>query len=880
MKLLSILLILYTLSVEASQGENPKEKFNAVPAHRISENIRLDGLLEEKIWLNGTGFNQFTQKDPIEGAPASESTTVIVAYDDEAIYFGVKLFDSAPDSIIARLSRRDVGVNSDMVYVYIDPYNDKRSGYYFALNASGTMYDGVLYNDDWNDNSWDGVWEGKTNIDEEGWTAEFKIPFSQLRFSAGEKNLWGFNIKRVIARKNEYDYFVLVPKNESGFVSKFAELHGLEHLQQPRNIEILPYVTGRAEYTNPQVNNPFNDGSTYQPRIGADFKSSLGSNLTLNATVNPDFGQVEIDPAVINLSDVETYFSEKRPFFIEGSTIFEFGRGGARNYWGFNWSNPNFFYSRRIGRVPQGRVPDADYVDIPPGTDILGAAKLTGKIINTWNIGTVQALTSREYADLELNEQRSSAEIEPLTYYGIFRAQKEIDEGRQGIGFISTITSRMYKDDRLRNEINSGGYTGGIDGWTFLDSSKTWVFTGWAGMSYVTGNKNRLIRLQRNSQHYFQRPDAKVNRLDSNATSLTGYSGRFYVNKQKGNSFFNAAFGFITPGFDVNDVGFISRADVLNMHIGGGYSWKEPTDYYRYIEAGGAIFRNYDFDGNMLWQGLYHFGFYQFLNYYSINWNLSYNPESMNNRATRGGPLIRNHPGYQISFNVDSDSRKDWVIELGYYRYQREDNSYDWSFYSELELRPLANISFSISPSFGRNIEKIQYVTTVTDPLASSTYGMRYIFGELDQMTFAAGIRLNWTFTPKLSLQLYVQPLISSGKYTNIKELSRPGSYEFLIFGEGGSTINADSREIDPDGSGPVQPFSISNPDFNFKSLRGNAVLRWEYLPGSVFYFVWTQNRSDFEDVGDFQFNKSVNRLWDAKADNIFMIKFTYWLNI
>lgn len=879
MKLLSIILLVCTNSLFSFQGNEPKEMKATIPANRIAEKIEIDGILNEKAWLN-TGFSSFTQKDPVEGAPASEKTNVIIAYDEESIYFGIKMYDSSPDSIISRLARRDVYVDADMIYVYIDPYNDKRSGFYFALNAAGTLYDGVLYNDDWNDNSWDGVWEGKSNIDSDGWSAEIKVPFSQLRFNPLEKNLWGINVKRIISRKNEYDYLVMVPKKESGFVSKFAELHGLENISQPGSIEILPYITGKAEYTHPGTGNPFNDGSTYQPKIGVDLKTSLGTNLTFNATVFPDFGQVEIDPAVINLSDVETYFSEKRPFFVQGSSIFDFGVGGARNYWGFNWSGPSFFYSRRIGRVPQGSLPDADYADIPQGTDILGAAKLTGKIGGNWNIGTIQALTSRENSDILYNGVQSEVEVEPLTYYGVFRAQNEIDEGRHAIGFMSTVTKRSFKDARLQNEINSGSYTGGIDGWTFLDSSKTWVTTGWIGMSHVTGNETRMIRLQRNSQHYFQRPDAKVNRLDSTATSLTGYAGRFYINKQKGNSFFNSAFGIISPEFDVNDVGFISRADLLNMHIGGGYSWKDPTDYYRYMETGGAIFRNYDFDGNITWQGIFHFGYYEFTNYYSINWNLAYNPESINNRRTRGGPLTRNHSGYQANFFASTDSRKDWVAGLGYYTYRRPDNSYDWSIDPELEIKPAANVSVTISPSYSKYIEGMQYVTTVNDPVAVSTYGKRYVFGELDQTTFSAGIRLNWTFTPKLSLQLYVQPLISSGKYTNIKELSRPASYDFLIYGQNGSTINNETKEIDPDGTGPAQPFSISNPDFNFKSLRGNAVIRWEYLPGSVLYFVWTQSRSDFEDVGDFQFKKSVNRLWDAKADNIFMVKFTYWLNM
>ena len=395
-------------------------------AIHLDKPITIDGKLTEDVWKKDTGVSNFIQRDPVEGVEPTRKTVVYVAYDNEAIYIGARMFDS-PDSIVSRLSRRDVDVTTDGFLAYLDPYNDKRSGFYFALSAAGTLYDGVLYNDDWSDNSWDGVWEGKVNIDKDGWTAEMRIPFSQLRFDDKKNNIWGINFKRIIARRNENDYLVYVPKNESGFVSHFAELKGLNNIHPSDKIEILPYITTRAEYSLHDPNNPFYDGSRYTPAAGVDLKMGLGSNLTLNATVNPDFGQVEIDPAVINLSDVETYFDEKRPFFVEGSTVFNFGYGGANSYWGFNWGGPNFFYSRRIGRPPQGSIPDNNFSDAPEGTHILGAAKLTGKVFNSWNIGVISALTQREFADYSVDGNKSSVEVEPLTYYGVVRGQKEIN---------------------------------------------------------------------------------------------------------------------------------------------------------------------------------------------------------------------------------------------------------------------------------------------------------------------------------------------------------------------------------------------------------------------------------------------------------------------
>ncbi len=877
--LFSILIFLLSFSIYGIDTLTVRNKDVTIRAARLNSPIIIDGKLNEQVWKNGNGFEKFYQRDPIEGALASEKTVLKIAYDEDALYMGVKMFDSAPDSILARLSRRDEWVDSDHITLYLDPYNDKRSGYFFTLNAAGTLIDGVLYNDAWDDESWDGVWEGKVYRNEEGWSAEMRIPFSQMRFKKTESMVWGINVRRKIARKNEWDYLVFIPKTESGFVSHFANLTGFENISGSGNVEILPYLTGRAEYLQFEEGDPFNDGSSYIPRAGADLKMGVGSNLNLNATLNPDFGQVEIDPAVINLSDVETFYDEKRPFFIEGATIFNFGYGGARNYWGFNWGGADFFYSRRIGRQPQGSIPDdVDYTDYPAGTDILAAGKLSGKLGDSWNVGTIQNITKREYARISSNGTQTEEEVEPLAYYGIFRGQNEFDDGQQGLGFISTVALRDFKDIRLRDEINKSALTFGLDGWTFLDSSKTWVLAGWTGVSHLSGNEQRIIDLQKSSRHYFQRPDASHVNVDSTKTTLTGYAGRIVLNKQKGNFFVNTAFGFINPSFDVNDLGFLYRADVVNWHAGAGYYWSDPTDIYRYLETGAAVFQNYDFGGTKTWEGIFHFGYVQFLNYYSINWDLAYNPQTYNNNRTRGGPLTINPGGYQADISFNSDSRKDWVVSIGGGTYQGKP-SYEWFINAGLEIRPMPNISFVFSPQFSRVYEHTQYVDTYDDPLAEATFGKRYVFGELDQKTLSASLRLNWTFTPHLSLQVYVQPLISSGSYTNFKELSSPGTYDFNVYGEDGSTFDPGTNIADPDGEGPAGSIDIGNPDFNVKSLRGNAVLRWEYLPGSVIYFVWTQTRSEAEEIGDFRFSDSVSKLFSAEPDNILMVKLTYWLN-
>ena len=851
-----------------------------VHAVHITEPVVIDGMLNEPVWSKDDGISTFRQLDPVEGAPASQTTTVHVAYDDAAIYIGARCVDTAPDSMVVRLSRRDGNWDSDMFFCYLDPYHDQISGFYFALDAAGTLYDGTLYNDEWNDDSWNGVWEGKVHRDDHGWTAEMRIPFSQLRFQQKDQYTWGINFRRDVARRNERSYVVFTPKNGSGFVSRFPDLVGIENINAARQAEFLPYLTTRAEYSSHLPNDPFNSGSRYTPKFGGDLKMGLGPNLTLDGTVYPDFGQVEVDPAVVNLSDVETFFQEKRPFFIEGSTIFNFGSGGTNNNWGFNWPGVTFLYSRRIGRAPQGSTPNADFADVPSGTDILGAAKITGKVLESWNIGAIQAVTSREFADIQTGSVRSRAEVEPLTYYGVVRAQKEFEKGREALGFFSSLASRQFQDDRLRDQINKDGFVGGLDGWWTIDQDKTWVLGAWASVSRVDGNRARMLSLQRNSQHYFQRPDADDVSVDSNATSMTGYSARFRLNKQKGNFYLNASLGVINPKYEPNDLGFMSRSDVINGHLVMSYRWTEPRSFYRFIELGGSLFQNYDFDMNSTWRGLFHFGYIEFPNFYSLNWNTAYNPQTISTRRTRGGPAMLTPPGYQFDLYPSTDQRKSLVFSFDWFTYQAV-HTRDWAFSPSVQWRPSTNISFSFSPSFEHDFEGAQYVGTFVDPAARSTFGSRYVFGEMNQNTLSAGMRLNWTFTPQMSLQVYVQPLISAAQFNRFKELAQPKTYDFNYYGENGSTIGLDDAtneySVTPAGS---SPFTFSNPDFNLKSLRGSAILRWEYLPGSTVYFVWTQSRSGMDDDGEFQFNRSIGRLFDATPDNIFLVKLSYWWNM
>ncbi|HEX9703695.1 MAG TPA: DUF5916 domain-containing protein [Gemmatimonadales bacterium] len=877
------MLLMLTVGGDLPQnGDSGASTKPAVRAIRASHAVVLDARLTEPFWLQAHQVRDFAQRDPNEGAAPTESTVVFLAYDDEAMYVAARLYDRAPDSIVARLGRRDVYTSSDLFTVYLDPYHDRRSGFFFGINAASALYDGVLYNDDWDDNTWDGVWEGKASIDEQGWVVEMRIPYSQLRFRRADAQVWGVNFRREIARKNEILFYAPRPKNASGFVSRFADLVGIDRITPPRRLELLPYVNTRASYTDAAVGNPFNDGSRYTPAVGVDLRAGIGSNLTLNATVNPDFGQVEVDPAVVNLSDVETFFQEKRPFFVEGSSIFEFGFGGASNYWGFNWSGPSMFYTRRMGRAPQGDTPDADYTDRPDGVNILGALKLTGKVAGHWNLGALSALTVREYAELDTSGVRFEKEVEPLTYFGVVRAQREFPEGRHGLGTMITAVVRHFDDPSLRDQIAGDAFVAGVDGWTFLDRDKEWVVTGWVAGSHVRGTTERIRSLQENSVHYFQRPDAEQTDVDPNATALSGWAARFHLNKQKGNWFSNSGLGFISPGYETNDLGFMSRTGVINMHSGAGHAWRTPGKVFRYREVIGALFQSYNWDGDVTWRGVWQSTWVQFLNYWSIGLNQAYNPWTFADRRTRGGPLMRNPPGYEFNLNLNSDSRKRIVLGMWSGRYHQNSRDYDAWLGGDVTFRPAPNVSLSVGPNFNWSEEPGQYVTTYADPTADATFENRYVFADLSYTEVSAGIRLNWTFSPRLSLQVYAQPLVSAGAYTRFKALARPKTFDFDVYGTGTSTFvdNDSSYVIDADGAGTAAPAdTLDNPDFSSTSLRGNAVLRWEFLPGSTIYFVWTQSRSESMDDGNFRFRRSMNRLFDATPDNTFMVKVSYWWN-
>ena len=479
-------------------------------AVRRSGPITIDGKLDEAAWSAAQPTSSFTQSYPTPGAAPVDPTEVRVLYDDQALYVGIRMHDSHPDSIAAQLARRDAsGIYSDWVHVIIDSYHDRRTAFRFAVNPKGVKKDVYTSDDGAEDTNWDAVWDVATLVDSGGWNAEYRIPLSQVRFGGaakGAERIWGFQVMRDIARRQGRDSWSPWDRRQgAGLVSRFGDLRGLVDIPQPSRLEVLPYVSAKATRAPGDANDPFFQKTDLKPNIGGDLKYGLPGGLTLSATINPDFGQVEVDPSVVNLSVFETFFPEKRPFFLEGSDVFNFGQVRTFNDYG----SQRYFYSRRIGRSPQlfPNVPALVFADVPNETTIAAAAKVSGKI-RGWTLGIIDGVTPEEKADIQLeNGDRSSTPVEPFTNYFAGRAKRDFRNGQSVLGGMVTSTVRNVDDDVFNPFLRKNATFGGLD-WEHLFANRGWVTSGYIGGSHVGGSKEAIASTQLNSSHYYQRPDA------------------------------------------------------------------------------------------------------------------------------------------------------------------------------------------------------------------------------------------------------------------------------------------------------------------------------------------------------------------------------------
>jgi hypothetical protein len=838
-----IFFVVALLAAVSVEGAPPPASRAAAAVVPVATAVRIDGEPNDAIWQTVPAITGFLQREPREGAAPTYETEARVAYNATTLYVAVQAFDPDPKRIVGIRTRRDEGSPSDWVSVLVDSFHDRRSAFEFAVNPAGVKQDSYWFNDTNNDQGWDAVWDVTVSRGERGWRAEFRIPFSQLRFRPSDASTFGLAIVRKIGRLNETTTWPLLSKSANGYVSSFGELTGLRLDRSPKRLEIVPYVLGDVKTQPAESGNPLIKTTDPKASVGVDLKYALRPGLTLTGTVNPDFGQVEADPAVVNLSAFETFFSERRPFFVEGSGIFSFD---------IDCNDGNcsgLFYSRRIGRQPRGRadVPEGGYSSAPSQTTILGAAKLTGRI-GAFSVGALNAITSDEQAVIVNGAVRTRQTVEPLTSFSVLRARREFTN-QSSLGFMATSTNRNL--DTATRFLPGQAYTGGADlDWRL---SPKYAIKGFLAGSSVHGEAAAIDALQRSNVHSFQRPDSGVLTYDPSRSSLNGYGGSAMFTKIAGERVrFTSNVAIKSPGFEINDVGFMRRADQRTMSNWMQVRYDKPSKYLRTFRYNLNQWAGWNYDGDRLYSGFNVNAHAMFPNNWATGMGANLNPQPFDDRGTRGGPGVYGNAQRSVWAYVESDERP--AISFGVFTFNATDGKattyHDVN--PTVSYRPSSFLKMTGGIRFSQNHDESQWVEGTSDG--------RYIFGRLNQRTVSLTARLNYTVTPALSIQLYAEPFVSAGDYSNFKELAngRSKSYE-----------------------GRYRPIEYAgNPDFNYRSFRTTNVVRWEYRPGSTLFVVWQQGRERRIDRGTFDFNRDFGAVFDAPARNVFLIKWSYWLNI
>jgi hypothetical protein len=833
----------------------------------------IDGLLDDPAWARVTPIVDFVQKEPREGAPPSEATELWLTYDDHALYVAARMHRADPQSIRRAVTRRDGDSDAEVLVVSLDTYLDRRTAYSFALSSGGVRKD-YYHSQDSEDGAeltFDPVWQGRVHIDSAGWTAEMRIPFSQLRFTKKEDQVWGLQVKRAMPDKNETDYWVLIPKAATGFPSHFGYLNGIAGIRPARRIELVPYTTGDLTLkANVDAASPFN--AKTGARAGADLKMGLGPNLTLDAAVNPDFGQVEADPAEVNLTAFETVFDERRPFFVEGNELL---RGRGLSFLG----RPTWFYSRRIGAPPHGSAV-GDFIKSPPNTTILGATKVTGRLASGLSIGAMGAVTPRENArtySLASGEFGDVA-VEPAAAFGVVRVQQEVGREHSVLGWTVTNVNRSLGGaGNLHTLLVREAASVGTD-WRFRFRQGMYEFTGWAGASRIAGDAPAIARVMRSRAHYFQRPDQDYASYDTTRTSLTGYTAGIRGDKNAGRwTVWGISLATRSPGFEINDLGQLRRGD--DIAFGGDFQLRdtEPHKRMRYWQVGHSFGANWNYGGTRRPVSLSQNISLTFPNFWRWSFRTNMATRGLSDDLTRGGPLMQTARAWSWSTTLQNQTQATWYWSgTAAWGFDELDGR-NWQVSGGLTLRPAPRWQAQVSPRYSRSVDARQYVFTRTGG-PTVTYGSRYIFSHIERSTIAASLRLNYALTPDFTLEGYAEPFAASGRFYDFGELSAPRSRALRTYGTApGTTITRqlDGSSVVTDGA---STFTIGDLDFDQLSFRSNLVLRWEWARGSTLFFIWQQNRRDATTEGQLVRPGSLLDATTAPGDNFLAVKLTYWI--
>ena len=847
----------------------------------LTGTITLDGIPNEEAWNAVEWGGDFIQNQPNEGAAPSQPTAFKILYDDKFLYIGYRCFDKAPDSIIKHMSRRDE-FPGDWVEINIDSYHDLRTAFSFTISVSGVRGDEFVSNDGRNwDGNWNPIWYAKTHTDDQGWTAEIKIPFSQLRYGNEPEKVWGFQITRRIFRKEERSNWQYIPQSSGVWVSRFGELHGLKNIPFHRQVEIAPYVTAQLDKYKGEAGNPFATGSDTKLTAGLDGKVAVTNDLILDFTINPDFGQVEADPSQVRIDGFQNFFEERRPFFIESRNIFEYQLTGSEA--GGDYDSDLLFYSRRIGSSPHGfpKLDSGEYADVPQYSSILGAAKFSGKTKKGLSIGILESVTQREYATIDKNGEKRKELVEPLTNYFVGRVQKDYKGGNTIFGGIFT---NVRREKGLDEFLHSNATSGGLD---FLHywNNRVWYIRGNVVFSHVKGTKEAILNTQTSFEHLFQRDGAGEVAVDSNRTSLSGWGGTVRFGKSGGRSGklgqvfrFETGLTFRSPGLELNDIGFMLTANEINHFTWAGIQFQKSFSIFRNARLNYNHWSRWDYSGQFLYQAFNFNTHATFRNNWQTGTGVTWNPYDISNNALRGTISMRRPAGIGHNLYINSDFRKKVYASLqvfNHWGFDKEVSGNDLSL--TLTLQPINALRVSLSGAYAYNFRRQdQFVSNVD--YNNST---RTIVSEVKQKTLRFTGRVSYNITPDLTLQYYGQPFITRPLYNRFAYVSDPlaKKYDdrFYIFKPNQIRFNDNQYWVDENGDGTPE-YSFNKPDFNFVQLRSNLIVRWEYKPGSELYLVWAQGITP-DAQADLQ-TPITQSLWDNAfsngARNSYLIKWTY----
>ncbi len=869
----------FVFIIQTLKGQDtyvPLKKRVFTTKHVTTEDFKLDGNLAESFWNDVEWETSFRTRRPTFGEIPSDSTSFKIVYDDKFIYVGLECHDDQPSTIEKRLSRRDQ-IDGDFVVVSFDSYHDLQTCFSFLITASGVKGDEIISDDgNGSDQNWNPIWFAKTHVHASGWTAELKIPMSQLRFTNEASQVWGMQIDRQHFKENERSSWQPFPQNAPGWVSTFGELHGLIDLKSRKQIELQPYTLTQLEKKEENPDSPFSDDSDMSINAGLDGKISVTNDLTLDFTVNPDFGQVEADPAALTLDGFQIFFSEQRPFFVESRNLFDFRVSQTAP--GNTFGNDNLFYSRRIGKNPSHypSLEQDEWADIPQNTSILAAAKLSGKTQKGWTIGIMETVTQREHATIrntESGEERREV-VEPLSNYFVARIGKDFNERNSFIGGIITSTNRQTEEhiDYLHNSAQ----TAAID-FRHQWKDRTWYVSGNFIASHVRGSQNALFNTQRSIGHLFQRADAEHLNVDTTKTSMTGNGGHVKIGKNGGNLMFQSGVTWRSPELELNDVGFMRQTDDIRHFTWAGYRWRQPFSIFNFVGVNYNHWLAYDYAGNRNSTAFNVNAFANFKNNWGAGFGMNITPYHFSNFEMRGGPRFRMLPKNGGWFWFDSDGRKKFQFGANVYIDRTKDqanevNSLDvW-----LSYVPSAAIRISMNPFYSQSSNKLQYVTQYNDG-----QDQQYLLASLDRETFGVSFRFNYTINPNMSLQYYAQPYASKVLYNDYKLLQDATAVDLndKVLELRNNHLIADESGyfIDANGDGRNE-FTFNAPDFTYVQFRSNLVFRWEYIPGSELFVVWSQSTNAVNEPDSGLFRSLNNQVFDETMDNIFLVKMTYRL--